>query len=171
MKKYFTKEGAEVIPGKGVYVTMSNDEICELITSSYVSKEVIDYLVKAGAIVEKNIDETPTSVEYYVNKLKERFDFDTNTTKVMLYRFKDKCPIIAFQLLLKQVAIELDKKYDGHIIDSDTLFIIDAATGNIVKYIAPEDGIYTDNISLFRTEKDAKIAISILKEFYDTCFD
>lgn len=171
MKKYFTKDGNEVIVGKPLHVSIESNNELELITTSHLTDELLVYLMSRGVVSEKTVDDTPKDVEYYIEKLKNRLGFDSNTIKTMLLGFKQKCPSIAFQLLCKQVAIELDKKYDGHIVDSDELYVIDVATGEIVKYDVPADGVYSNNISLFRTRKDAEFAMSVLKEYCNACFD
>lgn len=72
-------------------------------------------------------------------------------------------PSVAFSLVLKEIAVELDQQYEGHINTCEELFIISTMDGRIHK--VPRAYIKNfRNFAAFRTEEDAKIACRVLRE-------
>lgn len=172
MKKYFTKDGKEVELKKPLHVELETEDDVELITTTFVTESLIKYLLDRGMITCKDVaekKEVPTNVSYYIERLAKRLGRSTDDTVELLKNLISYSPISVFSLLLKQVALELDKNYDGHIADADNLYCIDAATGFVRPY-KKDIRFCPNNITLFRNEKDAYFAIKVLKYYYDRCF-
>lgn len=66
-----------------------------------------------------------------------------------------------YGMVLKEIALHLDKSYESHISESENLYTISAATGKPY-YIEPGFLKTTSTVALFRTEVDAIIACKIL---------
>lgn len=68
----------------------------------------------------------------------------------------------AFSIVLKEVAIWLDHKYEDHIENSDEVFVISCIDGRIHKLCKKYIKNYR-NFAAFRTLEDAKFACKIMK--------
>ena len=74
------------------------------------------------------------------------------------------------QLLLKEIAIELDKKYDNHINNSEKIYAISPQDGRIHEV----DKSHIKNYKAFpafRNIEDAKIACSLVKNHLKSIFE
>lgn len=72
-------------------------------------------------------------------------------------------PAAALSLLLREIAIELDKNYKDHINDSDKIFVISMLDGKIHEVVKRHVKNYK-NFAAFRTLEDARIACKILQK-------
>ena len=78
-------------------------------------------------------------------------------------------PGVVFSLLLKEIAIEIDNRYEGHISKSPKIYTVSALNGEIKKI--NKDNIHTyKHFAAFRTKEDALEAINILKVLYQDMF-
>lgn len=104
----------------------------------------------------------PMCVGYYIASLAKKVGWKSEKMAGYLQNLWNVSPSAAFSILLKEVAIELDKKYEDHINNCEELFIISSMDGRIHK--VPRAYIKNfRNFAAFRTEEDAKIACRILK--------
>lgn len=113
-------------------------------------------------ILDKLENSVPMDIEYYAKNIADRLGWHMSKVKNFIGMTFD-CNIAAgFSILLKEVAIELDKKYKDHINNCEELYIISTMDGRIHK--VPRAHIKNfRNFAAFRTEEDAKIACRILK--------
>lgn len=82
-------------------------------------------------------------------------------------------PSVLFSLILKEVAIELDKRYEGHISECDYVFIISTLDGGVAKIDADNIATYR-TFAAFRSIEDAFYAINeipIINKLYGIMFD
>ncbi len=130
----------------------------------YFSKEVVE-------LIDSNKDEilgaieshVPMCTDYYITSLAKKMGWKPERMANFLQYLWNINPAVAFSTLLREVAIELDKKYEDHINNCEELFIISTLDGRIHK--VPRAYIKNfRNFAAFRTEKDAKTACRILKE-------
>ena len=172
MKKYFTPDGRELILDKPVTITLSNknNSNYRIISTSEIDGLLLDYLIKTKAVICEDIEEFKPSDKpsYYVHKLANKLKIPVDQCYKTIETIRKYSPITVFCMLLKQVAIELDKKYKDHICDAKETYAISAATGNIVKTDIKE--CYYTNIALFRSVEDARFAVRVLSGLYDECF-
>lgn len=78
-------------------------------------------------------------------------------------------PAAALSLVLKQIALELDKKYPDHIKESEKIFTVSTLNGKITE--VPKGAIRNyRNFAAFRTLEDAKIACRISKSLLKAMF-
>lgn len=73
----------------------------------------------------------------------------------------DISPIAAFNIVAREVAIELDKKYKDHIENSEKIFVISSLDGRIHEVCKAHIKNYR-NFAAFRTLDDAKFACKLL---------
>lgn len=172
MKKYFTKDGQELILDKPVTITLTkqNDSKYRIISTSEIDNALLEYLLSTKAVVCKEIEEFKPSDKpsFYVHKLANKLEMSVDQCYKMIETIRKYSPITVFSLLLKQVALELDKKYKDHICDAEETYCISAESGNIIKMYTK--GLRYKNISLFRSVEDARFAVKVLSGLYDECF-
>ena len=72
-------------------------------------------------------------------------------------------------MVLREIAIELDKKYEDHIENSPEIYVISMLDGKIAKANKAHIKNYR-NFAAFRTIEDAKIACRIVKPILKEMF-
>ena len=73
------------------------------------------------------------------------------------------------ELLLKEIAIEIDNRYEGHISKNPEIYCVSVLNGEIKKI--NKNNIHTyKHFAAFRTKEDALEAIRILKLLYQDMF-
>lgn len=124
----------------------------------------IPALLQEGIIIEKPSDkEIPTDVDYYISKVANKLGWKEKKFRNYLEVLASINPIGAFNILLKAIAIELDKKYPNHISKSENIFIVSVFDGSIRQ--ADKSHIKTyKHFSAFRTREDAQFALGCSKE-------
>ena len=81
-------------------------------------------------------------------------------------------PSVLFSLIIKEVAIELDKRYEGHISECDYVFIVSTLDGGVAK-IDTNNIVSYRTFAAFRTLDDAFYAIDevpIINKLYNVMF-
>lgn len=131
----------------------------------------IPALLQEGIIIEKPSDkEIPTDVDYYISKVANKLGWKEKKFRNYLEVLASINPIGAFNILLKAIAIELDKKYPDHISKSENIFIVSVFDGSIRQ--ADKSHIRTyKHFSAFRTREDAQFALHVLKNQFYYCFN
>lgn len=170
MKKYFnTLTNEEVFIGKPLNIELTDDECCIKINTSNLSAELADHLVVVGVLTNEEPVKVSGDIAYYVAKLAKKLNVSVDTCKYMLNTIQAYSPSTVFSLLAKQVALELDNKYPGHIKENAELYCIELVRGHIVP-ITLKKGASLRNVTLFRSSDDAAFAIQVLKELYVKMF-
>lgn len=172
MKKYFTTDGRELIIDKPVTVKLTNkkDSKYRIISTSDLDNLLLDYLIKTNAIICKDVKEFKPSDKpsYYVHKLADKLKIPVDQCYKTIEAIRKYSPITVFSMLLKQIALELDKKYKDHIRDVEETYVISVTTGNIIKIYTK--GCRYNNVALFRSVEDARFAVKVLSGLYNECF-
>lgn len=78
-------------------------------------------------------------------------------------------PWAATQMILREIAIELDKKYDDHINESEKIYVISPQDGRIHEINKKTVKNYKA-FPAFRSIEDAKIACSLIREHLKSIF-
>ena len=78
-------------------------------------------------------------------------------------------PELLISLLSKEIALELDKQYEGHIRYSKEFYIISKLDGTVKRVYLDKNSNFS-YIAVFRTKEDALTAISILMPFLDSMY-
>lgn len=174
-KTYILKESKKEIKiGEVIRILKSVDTPLGRVQSTLyvkVTKDNIPILLEEGYIIEKPSDkEIPTDVDYYISKVANKLGWKEKKFRNYLEVLASINPIGAFNILLKAIAIELDKKYPNHISKSENIFIVSVFDGSIRQ--ADKSHIKTyKHFSAFRTREDAQFALHVLKNQFYYCFN
>ena len=175
-----TQNGKEVKIGDklvryGVVNTpLSKGYIADEIT---VDERVLSELLKAGVIkaidskskIKENSSTVPMELEYYIGKIANRLGWKIEKVYNYLNSIDSIMPAAAFSMILREIAIELDKKYKDHIDNSPEIYVISLLDGRITKANKAHIKSYR-NFAAFRNIEDAKIACSITRDILKELF-
>lgn len=141
-----------------------------------VTKDILPKLLEAGivtttkpaksAVVES---EVPMELEYYIQKIADRLGWKIEKVYNYLNNVDAILPAAAFSIVLREVAVELDKRYENHIERSPEIYVISLFDGRITKANKAHIKNYR-NFAAFRTIEDAKIACRITKDILKEMF-
>jgi len=143
-------------------------------TEEEFSKFLIDLITdpsKVCRVIDEKLQK-PNALDLYrraIEKLASKLNWKPEKLLNILDRLKEVNIVATFSFILKQIAIELDKKYEDHIMQSPELYCISLFDGTICKITPIKHGNYS-NITLFRSEEDAKTAIEALEPIYKLMF-
>lgn len=137
-----------------------------------VTKDNIPTLIKEGVITQIHnskchcnncINDEKMQIDYYINKLANKLNWDCNRTINFLDTLTDIYPIAAFNIMLREIAIEMDLKYDDHISCSPRIYVVSSLSGKITEANKAHIKNYK-NFAAFRSIDDARVACRILKK-------
>ena len=139
-----------------------------------VTKGILPKLLEAGIITTKPAKsvvetEVPMELEYYIQKIAEKLGWKIEKVYNYLNNVDAILPAAAFSMVLREVAIELDKKYKDHIEKSPEIYVVSLLDGRITKANKAHIKNYR-NFAAFRTVEDAKIACSIVRDILKELF-
>ena len=133
-----------------------------------VTNEALLSLLQLG-IIEVMNTKVPMELEFYIQKIADRLGWKLPKVYNYLNGIDEILPAAAFSIVLREVAIELDKKYADHIQASKEIYIVSLSDGSINKANKATIKNYR-NFAAFRTEEDAKIACKITKNILTRLF-
>lgn len=124
-----------------------------------------------GIKIDESAEETavPDCLDFYILSLAKRLNWKPDKVLGFLNKLAEIKPILPFNLLLKEIAVELDKQYAGHIKNSKEIWAVSVLNGSIGRVNKDEITTY-DNFAAFRTKEDAKFALKVLAEQYNDIF-
>ena len=187
MKKFYLRNGKEVQLGDTIckrkeinHPWLGKVKAEELVL---VTKDLIPTLIKEGIIEEKETEkiketktstdnlssEVPMDLEYYIQKIANRMNWHIDKVYNYLNSIDSIFPAAALSLVLREIAIELDKKYKDHINNSPRIYVISTTDGRITELNKAHIKNYR-NFAAFRSIRDAKIACSIVKDILKDMF-
>lgn len=177
MKKFILKQtgkevkmGDELIKECTIKTSLGKGHFMETIV---VDESTLPKLIEEGVIVsigcaenscacKENTREIPMNPNFYIRKIAERMGWHNNK----IGNYLDTLSLISlpsvFSVLLREIAVELDKKYENHIQDSPEIYVVSMFDGKITKANKALIKNYK-NFAAFRSIEDAKIACKILK--------
>lgn len=149
---------------------------CTVAEHVVVTKDILPKLLEAGIVTTTKPaksavvgSEVPMELEYYIQKIAERLGWKIEKVYNYLNSVDTILPAAAFSMVLREVAIELDKKYEDHIGKSPEIYVISMLDGRITKANKAHIRNYR-NFSAFRTIEDAKIACRITRDILKEMF-
>lgn len=178
MEKFILKNGEEVKMGdklikQGVTNTCFGKEF--IIQEIIVNERTLPELLKAGVLTPVGCahgtgctcrhyakSEVPMDMNFYIEKIAARLGWKPEKVYNYLNSVGSIFPAAAFSMVLREIATELDKKYEDHIENSPEIYVISLLDGRITKANKAHIKNYR-NFAAFRTIEDAKIACKILK--------
>lgn len=140
-----------------------------------VTKDILPKLLEAGIVTTtkpaKSVVETevPMELEYYIQKIADKLGWKVEKVYNYLNSVDTILPAAAFSMVLREIAIELDKKYEDHIEKSPEIYVISMLDGRITKANKAHIKNYR-NFAAFRTIEDAKIACKITRDILKEMF-
>lgn len=184
MKKFYLANGKEVQLGDTIYkVEEINHPVfgkSKVVEHILVTKEVLPELIETGVLTVKEGADKPTlpvledgevsmDLEFYVQKIADRLGWKIEKVYNYLNSVDTILPTAAFSMVLREIAIELDKKYEDHIENSPEIYVISLLDGKITKANKAHIKNYR-NFAAFRSVSDAKIACSIMRDILKEMF-
>ena len=133
-----------------------------------VTHETIPFLLQIG-VVEVVNTEVPMELEFYIQKIADRLGWTLPKVYNYLNGIDKMLPAAAFSIVLREVAIELDKKYADHIQASEEIYVVSLFDGRITKANKATIKNYR-NFAAFRSVGDAKIACKITSDVLKDLF-
>lgn len=171
MKQYFdSKTGKEVFLNKPYEISIKEDGYVTSFKTNQLTEPMAEMLVSNGILTNQYTPKIHTDFDYYVAKLAKKLNISLEDCGTMLNCLMTYAPATVFSLLAKQIALELDAKYEGHIGKSKELFAVELITGHVIPIKITERS-YLKNIALFRSIDDALFAINVLKPVYMRMFE
>ena len=108
-------------------------------------------------------------VKYYIKLLANKHGWKEDKMNGFLGKVYEINPGAVISIILKEIAIELDKKYPDHIRFSPEIYIFSANRGKIVKL--DKANIKTFKFfAAFRTKEDAEFAIKVIDKLIPKIF-
>lgn len=175
MKKYvYTASGQEIKLG---------DRIAKVVKTSYgslisveeVTKELLEELLENKVVTELNdtinqvpFKESDISIEDCIFSITKRIGWKPENVLKYLDKLCDINITAVYQVLAKEIAILIDKKYPDHINNSSDIWTIDLPSGKIVKVKGKIKNFR--NFPAFRSVEDALKAEVILNSILDAMY-
>lgn len=179
MEKIYLKNGKEVQIGDTLTkVSKVKDPFFgkgTIVQHIVVTKDILPELLEAGIVTTtKSVKsvvktEVPMELEYYIQKIADKLGWKVEKVYNYLNSVDAILPAAAFSMILREIAIELDKKYEGHIENSPEIYVISMLDGRIVKANKAHIKNYR-NFAAFRSVSDAKIACRITRDILKELF-
>ena len=185
MKKFILKNGEEVKMGdklirQGVVNTLFGKEF--IIQEVIVNEKTLPELLKVGVLTPAGYahgtsctcrhcakSEVPMDLNFYIEKIAARLGWKPEKVYNYLNSVGSILPAAAFSMVLREIAVELDKKYEDHVENSPEIYVISMLDGRITKANKAYIKNYR-NFAAFRTIEDAKIACRIVKPILKEMF-
>lgn len=185
MEKFILKNGKEVKMGDklikhGVADTPFGKGF--IMQEIIVNEKTLPELIKAGVLTQVNCahgadcpcrhctkGEVPMDMNFYIEKIAARLGWKPEKVYNYLNSVDSILPAAAFFMVLREIAIELDKKYEDHIENSPEIYVISMLDGRITKANKAHIKNYR-NFAAFRSVSDAKIACSIVRDILKEMF-
>ena len=173
MKKFIVvKNGKEINFGDKILITKSVNTplgITIVRKVAIVTKELMDKLIKDGkvnVVEEKDINKIWNNA---IENLTKKTNWKEEKLLNILNTLHLANPWAATQMVLREIAIELDKKYDDHINKSEKIYVISPQDGRIHEINKKTIKNYKA-FPAFRSIEDAKIACSLIREHLKSIF-
>lgn len=167
MKKYFeTNTGEEIKFGDILNISMGT-------TNGNISLDIVfndtsaQWLIDLGAIEEKDGNvkaDNNLDIPKVILHLANRIGWSSNNLDKYLDNLYKISPISVFDIILKEIAIILDRKYPDHINKSKEIWTISVLNGEIVQLKDINKIKNFRNFAAFRSLDDALVAKTILKD-------
>lgn len=108
-------------------------------------------------------------INYYINLLANKHDWKKDKMDGFLGKVYDINPGAAISIMLKEIAITLDKKYSDHIKNSPQIYAFSLASGKVIQL--DKTNIKTFKaFAAFRSKEDVEFAVKILGGLIDEIF-
>lgn len=145
---------------------------CYSVRRVTINETTIPELINLGIIKAVNTkpEDTPAhNLDYYIGKIANRLGWKSEKVYNYLNGIDSLLTAAAFSIVLREIAIDLDKKYEDHIENSPEIYVINMFDGRITKANKATIKNYR-NFAAFRSIEDAKIACRITRDILKDMF-
>ena len=149
----------------GAHVALSEEQTKKI--DNFLATLAKEFGIKIDESAEETV--VPDCLDFYILSLAKRLNWKPDKVLGFLNKLAEIRPILPFNLLLKEIAVELDKQYAGHIKNSKEIWVVSVLNGSICMVNKDEVTTY-NNFAAFRTKEDAKFALKVLAEQYNDIF-
>lgn len=174
-KKFYLANGEEVKIGDIIFRKVGRVNDCIFITEKTLPKLIAAGIITAGKSADKSApsvlkdNKVPMDLKFYIQKIADRLGWKIEKVYNYLNNIDTVLPAAAFSMVLREIAIELDKKYENHIDNSPEIYAISLTDGRIGKINKASIKNYR-NFAAFRSIEDAKIACRITRDILKEMF-
>lgn len=174
MEKYvFTDTGKSVELGDFLVNKVTRGDV-SLVSYKKITKEILEALLKGGIISEvkdESKEVKDITLDTCLESLAKRINWDVDN----VYRYIDRLSGISMSavvsVLLREVAIALDKQYPDHIENSKEIWVISMLNGEISRVKDLNRIKNFRNFSAFRNLEDAKYAKALMQPYFKQMFE
>ena len=167
------KTGKEVKMGEKLIKVVNLCSIPIPIAQIEINKTTLPDLIKHGIIVAEGSDsDIDITIEGAVQHLANRIGWNKENLERYFSNLYKINPAVVFEIVLKEVAILLDKTYPNHICHSKEFWVINKVNGEIQKLKDMSKIKSFQHFAAFRSLEDAlvakKIMAPVLQDLYGT---
>ena len=172
MNKLKLKEtGKEVKMGEKLIKVVELFGIPVSVAQIEVNETTLPDLIKHGIVVTEGSDsDIDITIEGAVQHLANRIGWNKENLERYFNNLYKISPAAVFEIILKEVAILLDKKYPNHINNSKEIWVINKVNGEIQKLKDMSKIKSFQHFAAFRSLEDALVAkrvmAPVLKNLY-----
>ena len=172
MNKLKLKEtGKEVKMGEKLIKVVELFGIPVPVAQIEVNETTLPDLIKHGIVVTEGSDsDIDITIEGAVQHLANRIGWNKENLERYFSNLYKISPAAVFEIVLKEVAILLDKKYPNHISNSKEIWVINKVNGEIQKLKDMSKIKSLQHFAAFRSIEDAKIACRITRDILKEMF-
>lgn len=106
--------------------------------------------------------EEPVTLSYFIDEIARKKGWRGERAAGWLNGIAELSPIAAFNIIVREIAVWLDHKYEDHIENSEKIYAISPLDGRIHEVCKAHIKNYR-NFAAFRTIEDAKFACNLLR--------
>lgn len=172
MKFIVAKSGKEINLGDKILIVGAVNTPVGMIKAQKivtVTKELMSKLIKDGKVNVVEEKDTNNIWSNAIESLSKKTNWKEEKLLNILTTIHLANPWAATQMVLREIAIELDKKYDDHINKSEKIYAISPQDGRIHEINKKTVKNYKA-FPAFRSIEDAKIACSLIREHLKSIF-
>lgn len=107
--------------------------------------------------------EESVDLSFFINRIAEKKGWKFDKANGWLGSIAEISPVAAFNIVVREIAIYLDHKYEDHIENSEKIFAISTLDGRIHEVCKAHIKNYR-NFAAFRTIEDAKFACNLMRD-------
>ena len=159
MVKFILKETGKEVKVGDILTVCLNSPFGELSAEVTVTAGMLEKLIEHNlAITESSMDITFPNI---IAHLAKRIGWKEDNVEKYLDNLYEMSPRAVFNVILMEIALILDEKYEGHISGSENFYVLAYnKDGNIVVTKYPT---FISNIPTFRNTDDAEAALAVMK--------
>lgn len=174
MKKFIVADsGKEINFGDKVLIVETVDTplgVARIKRTATVTKELMIKLIKDGKVNVVKDSNTNEIWNNAIESLAKKTNWKEEKLLNILTTIHLANPWAATQMVLREIAIELDKKYDDHINKSEKIYAISPQDGRIHEINKKTVKNYKA-FPAFRSVEDAKIACGLIRGHLKSIFN